>query len=258
MARKSRKKNIYKLLFFWLLFINSLFLIYFISQKPKWASSLEFKLKSIFSDNNIPEGNYTYGIDVSEYQGVINWKKISKQNSNYVVGFTLIRATAGKNHRDRFYTSNWRESKKIKLLRGAYHYYRPNENSTEQAENFIANVKLEPGDLPPGLDVEQLSKIQTPKSLKVGIKNWLKLVENHFGIKPILYTGTHFYRDNLNDLDNYPIWIANYNQIKNPLPEKDWIMWQFTDEGIVDGILGPVDLDLFRGDQKDLNKYLLK
>lgn len=258
MARKSHKKNIYKRLFFWLLFINFLFIIYFTFQKPSWTSSLGFKLKAIFSETNIPKGDYLYGIDVSEYQGVINWKKVSTENSSYKVDFVLIRATAGQNHRDRFYTSNWRESKKNSLVRGAYHYYRPNENSSKQAENFIGNVKLNSGDLPPVLDIEHLSKIQSMKSLKLGILNWLNIIEKHYGIKPILYTGTHFYRDYLNDFTKYPLWIANYNQVDNPLSEKEWIMWQFSDEGLISGISGPVDLDLFRGSEKHLNKYLLK
>jgi lysozyme len=258
MPRKSRKNNIYKRLFFWSLFINSLFIIFFIFQNPKWTSLIGFKIKTFFSETNIPKGNYMYGIDVSEYQGVINWNKLCSQTSNYKVGFTLIRATAGQNYRDKFYTSNWRESKNNNLVRGAYHYYRPNENSTKQAQNFITNVKIDPGDLPPVLDIEQLSKVQSMKSLKSGIKNWLNIIENHYGIQPILYTGTHFYRDYLNDFTKYPLWIANYNQIDNPLSEKDWIMWQFSDEGVINGISGPVDLDLFRGDKKDLNKYLLK
>ena len=258
MARKSHKNNPYKRLFFWLLFFNSLFIIYFVFQNPKWTSSISFKIKTFFSETNIPKGNYSYGIDVSEYQSVINWKTIAQQKSHYKVSFTLIRSTAGKDHRDRYYTYNWIESKKNNLIRGAYHYYRPNENSTKQAQNFIANVKLQSGDLPPVLDVEQLSKVQSMQSLKSGIKNWLNIVEKHYGIQPILYTGTHFYRDYLNDFTKYPLWIANYNQIDNPLSEKEWMMWQFSDHGQINGVSGPVDLDLFNGNTKDLNKYLLK
>ena len=258
MARKSHKNSIYKRLFFWLLFINSLFIIYFISQNQKWTSSIGLKIKTFFSETSIPEGNYSYGIDVSEYQGVVSWNTIAQQKSNYKVSFTLIRSTAGKDHRDRYFTHNWRESKNNNITRGAYHYYRPNENSTKQAQNFIANVKLQSGDLPPVLDVEQLSKVQSMQSLKSGIKNWLNIIEKHYGIQPILYTGTHFYRDHLNDFTEYPLWIANYNQIENPLSEKDWIMWQFSDQGQINGISGPVDLDLFNGNIEDLNKFLLK
>ena len=258
MARKSRKSNIYKRLFFCLIFINLLFLGYLIFQKTEWFSYLENKFHQTFIRSSIPEGDYIYGIDVSQYQGIIDWNKLNSKTNSYLVDFALIRATAGKNHRDIYYTYNWNQSKKNDIIRGAYHYYRPNENSTEQAKNFIANVKLEPKDFPPILDIEQLSKIQSVESLKEGIKNWLNLIEAHYGIKPILYSGTYFYRDYLSDFKDYKIWVANYNNIVDPLPEKNWIMWQFSDNGSVEGIEGPVDQDLFRGNKKDLNLYLLK
>ena len=67
------------------------------------------------------------------------------------------------------------------------------------------------------------------------------------------------YKDYLKDeFTNYHIWIANYNQVEDPLRNQNWSLWQFSDNGSVRGIKGPVDLDLFNGNLADFKKYLLK
>ena len=87
----------------------------------------------------------------------------------------------------------------------------------------------------------------------------MKFVENHYGIKPIIYSGAYFYSKHLNSkLDEYELWVANYNNIKNPLKNNSWIMWQFSDNGTASGIKGPVDLDLFKGSLPELKKHALK
>ena len=124
------------------------------------------------------------------------------------------------------FKENWKASKERQLIRGAYHYYRPNENSIEQANNFIKNVKLEKGDLPPVLDIEKLPKSQSIDSLKVGLRRWLKKVEKHYKVKPIIYSGESYYNDFLKkEFSDYPLWIANYNFWRNHL-EDDWIYFQ--------------------------------
>jgi GH25 family lysozyme M1 (1,4-beta-N-acetylmuramidase) len=84
---------------------------------------------------------------------------------------------------------NWRETKSRGYLRGAYHYYRPNEKSTLQFEKFSSEVKLEEGDLPPVLDVEEIGRYGS-ENLRNGVLNWLALAEQHYGVKPIIYTGS--------------------------------------------------------------------
>ena len=124
--------------------------------------------------------------------------------------------------------------------------------------NNLVNINSH-GDLPPILDIEKTSKIQSNENLVKGVKNWLKIIENHYGIKPIVYTGAHFYNDHLNNnLNGYLVWVANYNRVKNPLSSVLWIMWQFSDNGTASGIKGPVDLDLFKGTLSELKKYALK
>ena len=195
------------------------------------------------------------GFDVSEYQSEIDWEQTYHIDESFELSFVFIRATAGKNKVDSRFKENWKASKERELIRGAYHYYRPNENSIEQAENFIKNVKLEKGDLPPVLDIEKLPKSQSIDSLKVGLRRWLKKVEKHYKVKPIIYSGESYYTDFLKEeFSDYPLWIANYNFWRNHL-EDDWLFWQFTEKAQIDGIEGMVDVNIFNGDK---NKLLLK
>ena len=109
------------------------------------------------------------------------------------------------------------------------------------------------------MDIEKISNVQSTENLIKGISNWLRIVENHFGVKPIIYSGAHFYNDYLKlNFNNYLFWVANYNKVLNPILNKKWLMSHFSDNGSVDGIKGPVDLDLFKGSLTDLKKYALK
>lgn len=195
------------------------------------------------------------GFDVSEYQSEIDWEQTYHLDESFELSFVFIRATAGKNKVDKRFKENWKASKERQLIRGAYHYYRPNENSIEQAENFIKTVKLQKGDLPPVLDIEKLPKSQSIDSLKVGLRRWLKKVEKFYKVKPIIYSGESYYNDFLKEeFSEYPLWIANYNFWRNHL-EDDWLFWQFTEKAQIQGIEGMVDVNIFNGDK---NKLLLK
>jgi len=187
------------------------------------------------------------GFDVSQYQGTIQWNEIRKIEDTFQLQFVFVRATAGKNKVDSKFKNNWKQAKKHQFIRGAYHYYRPNENSIQQAENFIQTVQLEPGDFPPVLDIEQLPKKQSLDSLKVGLKRWLTKVEKHYKVKPIIYSGESYYNDFLKkEFSDYSFWIANYNFWRNE-PESHWLLWQFTEKAQVSGIKGAVDINIFNG-----------
>ena len=199
--------------------------------------------------------NKAIGFDVSEYQSEIDWEQTYHIDEAFELSFVFIRSTSGKDKIDSKFKENWKAAKERQLIRGAYHYYRPNENSIEQAENFTKNVKLEKGDLPPVLDIEKLPRKQSIDSLKVGLRRWLKKVEKHYKVKPIIYSGESYYTDFLREeFSEYPLWIANYNFWRNDL-ESDWQFWQFTEKAQIEGIEGMVDLNVFNGDK---NKLLLK
>ena len=178
-----------------------------------------------------------FGIDVSEYQGDIDWETLVDKNK---IDFAFVRATAGSDTKDRNFSENWRQLKKYNVPRGAYHYYRPNENSTDQANLFIKTVVVEKGDFVPVLDIEKYSKVQSITSLKNGLLNWLSIVEAHDGAAPMIYTYSNFYEKVITDdkrFKKYPIWIAHYSEKENPkkLPS-DWVFWQFCEDGRLEGI----------------------
>ena len=194
----------------------------------------------------------TVGIDVSEYKGKISWSYVDTIENQYPLHFVFIRATAGNDAVDRRFKRNWEGAKKNKMIRGAYHYYRPNENSLEQAELFIKTVRLQKGDLPPVLDIEKLPKNQSMTNLKKGLRRWLQAIENHYKVKPIIYTGEKYYDDFLKEeFSDYLFWIANYNFYREEIQD-DWLFWQFTERAAVPGIEGNVDVNIYNGDLQQL------
>ncbi|MDI5887358.1 glycoside hydrolase family 25 protein [Flavobacterium yafengii] len=198
------------------------------------------------------------GLDVSEYQGKIRWTYVDTLENKYPLHFVFIRATVGKDRKDRQFNKNWLGAKENKMIRGAYHYYRPNENSMEQAELFIKTVTLQKGDLPPVLDIEKLPKNQSIENLKLGLKRWLNAVESHYGVKPIIYTGERYYDDFLKEeFSDYLFWIANYNFYREEIDE-DWLFWQFTEKASVPGIKGNVDINIYNGDLQQLRYITLE
>ncbi|MBL1408422.1 glycoside hydrolase family 25 protein [Sphingobacterium faecale] len=198
-----------------------------------------------------------FGIDISEYQGKINWEEVELINQEFPVDFVFVRATMGQKNKDKKFQTNWKGAQERNKLRGAYHYFRPNENSVKQAENFIRTVKLSSGDLPPVLDIEERPKSQSMDSLKVGLKRWLDRVEDHYKVKPIVYSGDSYFSDFLEkEFRDYTLWIANYNFWVEK-PKGHWNFWQFSERGAVSGIKGYVDLNMFQGDIEALEKLCI-
>lgn len=215
------------------------------SEPAKWSDVRNYQLLSKYEDKVI-------GFDVSHYQGQIDWTKAKFVENTFLLQFVFIRATAGKDMTDACFSYNWKESKKAGMMRGAYHYYRPDENSLEQAEHFIKTVKLSSGDLPPVLDIEKIPENQSVDSLKKGLQRFLDRVEKHYKVKPIIYTGEKYYDAFLKqDFKGYKFWIANYNFFVEELKD-DWMMWQFTESASVEGISGSVDVNIFNGTPREL------
>ena len=198
-----------------------------------------------------------YGIDVSHYQdqvSKIDWKAVS-ENENPKISFAYIRTTMGKDGKDKAFEYNFKEAKKYGLKVGVYHYYRPNENSIEQVNNFFKH-NAEIGDLPPVLDIEEKSQFGS-KNLRKGILNFLKLVEKKYNKKPIIYAHQRFYNTYLrNKFSEYEIWIARQNGFTtypdNNMMKKEPILldgkcpkiWQYSGTGTINGISGDVDLNV--------------
>jgi len=195
-----------------------------------------------------------FGVDVSEYQGKILWDSVALINERFPVDFIFIRATMGVSGKDKKFVNNWKSVQQISRLRGAYHYFRSNENSIRQADNFIRTVKLQPGDMPPVLDIEERPRSQPMDSLRVGLKRWLDRVERHYKIRPIVYSGDSYFTDFLEkEFKDYTLWIANYNFWVEK-PKDHWDFWQFSEKGNVKGIRGFVDLNMYNGEIEDIEK----
>lgn len=201
-------------------------------------------------------GYMVHGIDVSYHQGKIDWAKVEHPNDELDLDFAFIRASVGEKIDSRF-KENWAASKG-QIIRGAYHYYWSDLNSAKQARLFIAQVALEAGDLPPVLDIERLPNKQSRSQWLKGLRNYLRMLEEHYGVKPIIYSGDTFYADYLQaHLADYPIWIANYNGVKAPHAAA-WNFWQYSDRAVIPGINEYTDINVYRHSMEEFNQLRIK
>lgn len=192
------------------------------------------------------------GIDVSYYQGDINWSAVAGDG----VDFAISRV----NHGDFFdpeFEANWAESRDVGLIRGAYQYFDPGGDPVEQATTLIDAIGfLEPGDLPPVIDVESTDGLG-PGAIANNVGIWIDMVEGALGRRPIIYTGSYFWNDNVGTdaFVDHPLWIAHYQTDCPNLPTvwPNWHMWQYTSSGSVAGIGGNVDRNLFNGSLLELH-----
>lgn len=196
-----------------------------------------------------------YGIDVSKYQGEVDWYQIR----NHEVDFVFIKATEGERLVDRNFKQNWMRSKEAGIIRGAYHFYRPKIDWRSQARNFIEHVEIEKGDMPPVIDIELIHS-RSQEYLVSEIKKWLTVVERHYGVKPIVYTYENYYnRFLLEDFRGYNLWIAKYSPSSPKLEDgARWEFWQYSESGALVGIDHMVDLNCFYGTQAQFQKILKK
>jgi lysozyme len=199
-----------------------------------------------------------HGIDVSRYQQRISWEAVKEMQVAHIkLSFAFIKATEGNGRVDPFFKRNWRKSKEAGIVRGAYHFFIATKDAKTQAENFIKNVKLESGDLPPVLDVEQTFGKKSDY-IRTEVAEWLQLMEEHYGVKPIIYTNADFYKVHLQGyFEDYPLWVAHYLQPHQPRVSRNWSFWQHSEQGRVDGIRSKVDFNVFNGDEVAFNSLLI-
>jgi lysozyme len=181
------------------------------------------------------------------------------KNNGIKVSFAFIKATEGITRQDDRFRFNWEQSNINGVIRGAYHFYYPSRDAAKQAKNFIKIVKLVKGDLPPVVDIE-MENGRSAAKIREGLKIFLKQLENHYKVKPIIYTNINFYNTYLAGcFDEYPLWIAGYfdhDRFYNEF-EAPWILWQHSEKGQVDGIKGNVDFNVFKGNLEKFKKMCL-
>ena len=183
------------------------------------------------------------GIDVSHYQGRIDWEEVATDKT---ISFVYIKATEGANLVDEFYLRNLYGAKRVGIPAGAYHFFSPSVSALVQLENFRSVVDPRQQDLIPVVDVEKRGKaslVQFQRSLKA----FLDGVEHMFGVKPIIYTGVNFYAKYLEGkFTGYKFMVARYaDEFPGLSEDVPIVMWQFTQTGYADGIGGHVDKSVF-------------
>lgn len=205
----------------------------------------------------IPTQYKVHGIDVSHHQGKINWEMAkAMKDKDISLEFAFLKATEGNSFKDKKFKYNWRKSKAAGFLRGAYHYFSPHKKGEDQAKHYINNVKLNKGDFPPVIDVEDIGNISS-KTLMKGVMKFAKKVEAHYGVKPIIYTYHDFYKNHFDSsFDTYTLWIAHY-YVKSP-SNTVWNFWQHNDRGTVSGINNRVDFNVFNKDLDKMKGLLIK
>lgn len=195
------------------------------------------------------------GIDVSHYQGKIDWRQVARSGN---VTYVYIKATEGASLVDNTYRTNLAGARAAGLKVGIYHFYSPTAAIDQQLRNLTQNVDLRQMDLIPIIDVEHRGKASHADFCS-RLRRFLQQVERHYGVQPIIYTGQNFYNKHLSGtFANYRYMIAKYDtEIPYLVDDAPFLMWQYSATGRLAGIRGNVDFSCFM-DNYDLNDILLR
>ena len=194
-----------------------------------------------------------HGIDVSHHQGPIDWLEVAKSG----VTFAYMKATEGGDFVDKRFKLNWLESKAAGIPRGAYHFFTQCRPGNAQAAHFIRTVPKDEDALPHAVDAEHMGPCKSLPRIKdvvAELKAFIKLVERHYGKRPIIYTTREFHQTYLRGkLNSEKYWIRSL--VTPPrIRQSDWVIWQYHNRGRRPGINGPVDLNVARKSVKAMTK----
>ena len=209
-------------------------------------------IPSVTSNNS-----YVKGIDVSHWQGNIDWKKVYEAGYR----FAFVKATEGVSFKDPNFERNIEEARKVGIIVGAYHFAHPEKDSPVEEAKFFVSVAgkyIRSGYLRPALDLERGCNLGS-KKLSEWVQKWIETVKVETGVEPIIYVNSYYTNNCLDkSVDKYGLWIAHWTYSPSVLPNtgiwSNWLFWQYSDNGSIPGIEGRVDLDLFNGSLKDLER----
>lgn len=206
-----------------------------------------------------PRHYAVHGVDVSRWQGEIDWPKLRSQGAN----FAFIKATDGGDHLDPMFMKNWTGAAAAGIRRGAYHFFYWCRPASEQADWFIRNVPKVAGALPPVIDVEwngesRCRKRPSPAQVREKMQVFMDRLERHYGQRPIIYTAPDFYADNLKGaFTDYPFWLRAVAQHPSRVyPGRKWVFWQYSGSGLSHGVKGNIDLNVFNGTEAQWRNWL--
>lgn len=215
--------------------------------------------KPINFGRSSPRKLAVHGVDISRWQGDIDWVRLRSQGAN----FAYIKATDGGDHLDPMFKTNWRKAKEAGVRRGAYHFFYWCRTAGEQADWFIRNVPRDANALPPVIDVEwngesSCSQRISRERVLDKIQVFADKLERYYGKRPIIYTAPDFYRDNLQgELLEYPFWLRSVAAHPSDLyPGRKWLFWQYSGSGLTDAVKGKIDLNVFHGSGDEWHTWL--
>lgn len=185
------------------------------------------------------------GIDVSHHQGSIDWSKVGGDD----VAFAYLKATEGGDFRDRAFARNWREARDTGIAVGAYHFFTFCRPGADQAANFLAIVPVEADALPPAVDLEfggNCGRTPDGATMRRELDAFLNPVERTYGKPALLYVTPEFLDVYRTQLPVRALWRRSI--LRKPDGTAPWRVWQYHNRGRVDGIAGPVDLNVFVDD----------
>lgn len=209
----------------------------------------------------LAKGYEVHGVDVSHYQGTIDWDVLS-QNQD----FAFIKATEGSTHVDERFLDNWQAAGQTHLYLGAYHFFSFDSAGDQQAASYIETVGDLDGKLAPVVDVEYYgNKKSNPPERTEVIENltaMLDTLEQHYEVKPIIYTTYTVYNDYIKgEFEGYPLWVRSVYCPPSVLFGNKWSFWQYMDTAMLDGYAGAeqyIDVNVFRGTRQELEKMTIQ
>lgn len=217
-------------------------------------------MSGIILFNNPSKSKYPVrGVDVSHYQGDIDWDTLVNQG----IDFAFIKATEGSSHVDKKFATNWEEASQTDIVIGAYHFFSFESSGLTQAENFIKTVPLTESTLPPVVDLEFYGKFsnEPPESatVRTELEKFINALEKHYGKKVIIYTTQSAYKLYIeNFFNNNPLWIRSVYTRPNIPDNRQWTFWQYSDRGRLNGYEGVerfIDLNVFNGSREEFADF---
>lgn len=199
------------------------------------------------------------GVDVSSFQGNIDWKEIESQG----ISFAFIKATEGSGYTDEYFAENYKNSKETNIRIGGYHFFSFDSSGKTQAENFIKSVEKRENMLPPVIDVEYYNgngnNPPDEDKARQNLHDLITEMTEYYGMNPIIYaTDVTYNRYIKNHFAENDIWIRNI-LTKAKLPDdREWTFWQYCNRGRLDGYDGIekfIDLNVFNGTQEEFENY---
>jgi len=211
-------------------------------------------------DGKAPWHYPIHGTDVSKYQGEVDWHALRRGG----IQFAFIKATEGGDRVDDLFHQNWQGARSAGIPSGAYHFFSFCRPAIEQARWFIRHVPRDKSALPPVLDMEwnHLSptcKLRPPaESVRAEMQVFLDIIERHYGKRPIIYTSIDFFDDNgLWRVKGYPFWLRSVaGHPDGKYDNHPWVFWQYTGTGVLPGIKGNADINVFQGNAEAWKGWL--